>query len=356
MRLLYFYPKGDNAPATLSRELYSALKSQKDSDLHIIPYPYINFYQKDSFNLKMVLFNSNDFVGVHMTTSPFFAPTKRLLLHLIAILKKIPVILNYHGDIQIETINQFKNRSWINFLKYIPSYFFVSFFLKNAEIIIVNSYTMKNLVEKKYNVSNIAVIQNAITDFWFCKNESRIPLEGCPSIFYHGRLSYEKGVDLLIKGLAMSKRSEAVLYIAGSGEQLGYLKSIVKEEGIENNVKFLGKITKDQLRLYMSSVDLAIYPSRYESFSLAILEAFATLNGIVFYSNKAGINDFVNNMGFKLKSFNPNVDEIAKIIQDHSSPAEVTNLISMQKKFARLFEWNFVSSKYLQVYNELRKN
>ena len=178
-------------------------------------------------------------------------------------------------------------------------------------------------------------------------------MEGCPSIFYHGRLSYEKGVDLLIKGLAKSK-DQMILYISGIGDQLDYLKSIAAEEGISDNVKFLGKITNDELKMYLSSVDLAIYPSRYEPFSLAILEAFATLNGIVFYSNKAGINDFVNNMNFELKSFEPTVDEIANIIRSHYSAEEVDHIVSMQKKFAKFFTWDSVSAQYIQVYNELK--
>lgn len=351
---MYFYPKEDNAPAKLARELYSSLKNQKKLNQSISIYPYNKVYSEDSCSLKNFFFNSNDFIGVHITTSPFFAPTKRFLLHLIAILKKVPIIINYHGDIKIETMNQFKNRSWFSFIKYIPSYFFVPFFLKNTKRIIVNSYNMRYLVEKKYNVSNIYVIPNAIDDSWFCESKSKVHLEGCPSIFYHGRLSYEKGVDLLIKGLAKSKRSDAIIYIAGSGDQLDYLKSIVKEEGIENNVKFLGKLSTDQLKRYLPSADLAIYPSRYESFSLAILEAFTTLNGIVFYSNKAGINDFVDNMNFKLKSFEPTVDEIANIIRNHYSAEEIEYFVSMQKKFAKLFTWDSVSTQYLQVYNELK--
>ncbi|MGI5991510.1 MAG: glycosyltransferase family 4 protein [Methanosarcina sp.] len=354
MKLIYFYPKEDNAPANLARELYSAIKIQKDLNLCISLYPYNDLYPMDSCSLKDLLFSSNEFVCVHMTTSPFFVPTKRFLLHLVAILKRIPIILNYHGDIQIETMNQFKNNNWYNFFEYLPSFFFVSQFLKNAEKVVVNSYNMKCLVEKKYNVSNVCVIPNAINDFWFSESKSKIHLEGCPSIFYHGRLSYEKGVDLLIKGFAKSKRSGAILYISGSGDQLNYLKSIVEEEGIINNVKFLGKITHSQIKMYLLSADLAIYPSRYEAFSLAILEAFATLNGIVFYSNKAGINDFVDNMNFELRSFEPTVDEIANIIRNHYSAEEVEHIVSMQKKFAKLFTWDSVSTQYLQVYNELK--
>jgi glycogen synthase len=356
VKLLYFYPKEENAPATLARELYSALKNRKDSDLGITLYPYNNFYPTDSCSLKALISNSNDFDAVHITTSPFFAPTGRFFLHLVAIFKKMPIILNYHGDIQIETINQFRNGSVLNSLSYIPSYLFVSFFLQNAEKIIVNSYSMKSLVEKKYNVSNVCVVPNAISDFWFYENKPKIHLEGRPSIFYHGRLSYEKGVDLLIKGLAKSKNSEAILYIAGDGNQMNYLKSIVKKEGISNNVRFLGKVGRDQIRTYLSSADLAIYPSRYDSFSLAILEAFATINGIVFYSNKAGINDFANNMDFELKSFNPTIDEIANIIQNYYSFEEVKHLVLTQKEFANHFKWNLISTNYLQIYNELRKN
>nr|HRC79385.1 hypothetical protein [Bacteroidales bacterium] len=129
MKLIYFYPKTDNAPANLARELYSAIKIQKDLDLCISLYPCNDLYPMGSCSLIDLLFHSNDFIGVHMTTSPFFAPIKRFLLHLIAVLKGTPIILNYHGDIRIETMNQLKNKNWVNFLKYIPSYLFVSRFL-----------------------------------------------------------------------------------------------------------------------------------------------------------------------------------------------------------------------------------
>ncbi|MGB9927137.1 MAG: glycosyltransferase family 4 protein [Methanosarcina sp.] len=352
MKILYFFPKGDNAPAKLARELYFTITKKNMLNIDITPYPYNDKHLPSLYYLKE-LWHLREFTCVHITTSPFLAPNKRFLLHMVALLKKVPVVLNYHGDIRIETLNQFKNRDWIEFFKYIPSYLFVSFFLRNANIIIANSYSMKNLIENKYSVKYATVIPNALDDFWFSEIDRKVHLEGTPSIFYHGRLSYEKGVDLLLKGLSKSKKSKAILYIAGTGNQLNYLKNVIKEEAIEHNVRFLGEISKDQVKAYLSSVDIAIYPSRYDSFSLAILEAFAVLNGLVFFSNKAGINDFVDNMDFKLKSFNPTINEIAAIIQNYQFTTEARDLVFIQKQFAKLFRWDCISKKYLQVYKEL---
>lgn len=354
MKLIYYCSRNSNAPAKISSELYKHIVKKSDLNFSLVPYPTPVSRSCDIPEITNL--TSDEVFAIHITTSPFVAPTKRFLLHMRSIVRKIPIILNYHGDIRVETKNQLKNKSAYDFLKYIPSYLCVPFFLNNAHTVIVNSHSMKKMIIDKYKInSDVVVIPNAISDFWYHKKDSKMELDGTPSILYHGRLSHEKGVDILIKGFAKSKQSSAMLYIIGTGAQEKYLKDLVKKENVENNVRFLGHIPHDTLRSYFQSVDLAIYPSRYESFSLAILEALSTVNGTVFFSKEAGIYDFVKNMEFKLKSFSPSVENVSQIIKDYEYVDKDWTLVASQKEFSEKFRWDSIIEEYIKLYNSIFK-
>jgi len=218
---------------------------------------------------------------------------------------------------------------------------------------------MSNLVRSKYGVKNNVVIPNAIDDFWFDEsNKTNIELDGDPAFFYHGRLAPEKGVDLLIKGFAkaISKDSKAKLYISGDGPQRKQLEKMCVEFGVQKRVIFLGYIDLDQLKSYLSSVDAAIYPSIYEPFSLAILEAFSSVNGPVYYSSFAGIHDFVKRDGYDLNVFDPTIDNLTKIIKDIIEGNHDTQIAKQQKEFARRFTWDKIIDQYIRVYDNVLKN
>ncbi|MBU3107657.1 glycosyltransferase family 4 protein [Clostridium gasigenes] len=88
----------------------------------------------------------------------------------------------------------------------------------------------------------------------------------------------KKGQDILIKAMSVvtEEYNNVKCYFAGSEAQgdknkIDYLKDIVIELGLENNIFFLGNVI--DVPLLLSEMDIFVLPSRYEGFGLVIIEA-----------------------------------------------------------------------------------
>lgn len=364
MDLIYYYPLRGGAPANVARSVFMHLQERREE----LPFEDIKLYvaskyakkvQRHFDDFEVITYKDINSISrnsvIHIPVSPLIYPNSKFLLHLSAILRRRKLILNYHGDIRKEMQLNLKYEHSLN-VSNIPSYIAMPYLLKSADKLIVNSYLMSNLVKTKYGVKNCVVIPNGIDNFWFEENnETNVELEGSPIFFYHGRLSPEKGVDLLIKGFAeaIRKHSNAKLYIAADGSQREYLKNLCMKLGIERNVAFLGFLNKEKIKAYLKSVDAAIYPSIWDNFPLSFLEAFSSANCPVYFSKEAGIHDFVIRDGYRLKAFDPTVDDISNIIKDVIDGSSNNQIVKQQKEFARRYTWNKVINQYIELYNQI---
>jgi glycosyltransferase involved in cell wall biosynthesis len=364
MDLIYYYPTRTDAPANVARNVFECLYKQRKElpfeNLKLfVPFKHTKDVQKQFSDLEVVTYknlnNTSKNSVIHIPISPLVYPNSKFLLHLFAVLKKRKLILQYHGDIRTEMRLKFKYAHSLNIFD-IPSYILMPYLLKSADKMLVNSYLMSELVRSRYGVKNDAVIPNGIDGFWFEESdETNIELNGDPVFFYHGRLSPEKGVDLLMKGFskAIEGSSKARLYIAADGPQQKYLEDLCRNLRIEKNVMFLGYIKQKYIKTYLSNVDAAIYPSRYDSFSLAILEAFSSAKYPVYFSKLAGIYDFVVRDGYDLCVFEPTVDHISKIVEDVINGNYDLHMIKRQKEFVKRYTWNCVFNNYMKIYDDI---
>ncbi|HAU38755.1 MAG TPA: hypothetical protein DCX07_13695 [Phycisphaerales bacterium] len=93
------------------------------------------------------------------------------------------------------------------------------------------------------------------------------------TLLYVGRLSPEKGVDLLLE-LADQRRDVRVV-IAGDGPQRGALESAAAARGL-TNVRFVGHVPHERLGRLIAECAALVLPSRcYENSPHAMLEAMA---------------------------------------------------------------------------------
>ena len=115
-------------------------------------------------------------------------------------------------------------------------------------------------------------------------------------------------------------------------------------------VIFVGYIGQKDIKTYLSNVDAAIYPSRFDSFSLAILEAFSSANCPVYFSKQAGIHDFVLRDEYNLNVFEPTVENISKIIKEIVEGNYDRQVVEQQKEFARRYAWHRVIDQYIELY------
>lgn len=367
MNLIYYYPKSDiSLPATtaIARTLFKyLLKREKELPFEeimlFVPTKSVEEVQEQFNDLEVITYKSLDRVSnsaIHIPIIPLIFPNNKSLFYLYALIKRRKLILNFHGDLRIEMRFKFKYEHHLDTFC-IPSYIAWPYLLKSANKLIINSYLVSKLVQSKYRVKNEVVIPNAIDDFWFDRgNITNIVLDGdSTNLFYHGRLSSEKGVDLLIKGFSKAVRNSpnAKLYIAGNGLQQKYLENLCSKLEIKKKVVFLGHTRHEDIKSYLNNVNAAIYPSLFDAFSLAILEAFSSVNGPVYYSSFAGINDFVVRDGYDLNVFEPTVENISKIIKNVIDGNYDEQIVKKQKEFARRYTWDKVSTQYIKLYKEV---
>jgi len=118
-----------------------------------------------------------------------------------------------------------------------------------------------------------------------------------------GRLSKEKGFDVLVKSLDLLRKNGINFEcdIFGEGPERLMLKDLIKGCGLDGIVRLKGESYR--IRKELTNYDVLIVPSRTESFGIVVLEAYDA--GIpVIASNVPGLNETIisNKTGLLFKS------------------------------------------------------
>ena len=170
-----------------------------------------------------------------------------------------------------------------------------------------------------------------------------------------GRIEPLKGLDILIGAMAgLADTTDTRLLIVGGqfgrDRELGRLKSLVANMGIQDSVTFAGVVNQAELPTFYSAADVFVMPSYYESFGLAALEAMAC-GAPVIVSSAGGPNTFVTNgeSGYLIPWHcpEPYVQRLDMLLtnpglQEKMSRAAITK--------ARTMGWNTTASRTLDVY------
>lgn len=142
-------------------------------------------------------------------------------------------------------------------------------------------------------------------------------------LLYYGRLSNEKGIDLLLE--ALKKCPETYLKIAGIGLEEEKLKALSKKYKLENQVEFLGFKFGSELESLISSAKAVIIPSRWpENMPFTLLEALNAGTPVI-AARVGGLPEVIQD-GQNGFLFEPeNVDDLAaKINSLPSLPSDIS--------------------------------
>lgn len=106
---------------------------------------------------------------------------------------------------------------------------------------------------------------------------------------------YKKGMDILMKAWARvaPKHPQARLAVGGGGKALAKVVEWTKEYQITDSVEFLGPLKRSQVVKQMQMCDCFVLPSRYETFGVVYIEAFACGKPVIAVAN-GGPDDFVH--------------------------------------------------------------
>ena len=128
----------------------------------------------------------------------------------------------------------------------------------------------------------IKIMRNAIEVERFTYNEEirlqyrkNMQLEGKFVIGNTCRFEYVKNHEFLVRVFAEvhKKHLNTVLLLVGGGQNLSNIKKLVKEYGIEKDVRFLG--WRDDIENLYQAIDLYCLPSLFEGLPIVLVEAQA---------------------------------------------------------------------------------
>ena len=173
-------------------------------------------------------------------------------------------------------------------------------------------------------------------------------------LVYLGRLDPTKGVDLLIKALALMPDNAVSLDIYGISQGEGgkaYETQLSQLAKIDSRIHFFAPIPGDKILETLEQYDALVVPSRWmETGPLVVLEAFAAGISII-GSHLGGISELIQDGVNGVLVRNPTPEEWAKAIKAQSErntpKMESTKNVRTMKEVAQSME---------QKYKELLNN
>ena len=234
-----------------------------------------------------------------------------------------------------------------------------------ADRVIVCSYAMKEETKWIHRVpeEKIRVIPNGIwvknfdgfIDPWKdAKSKWGIGVYD-PLILYVGRMTYQKGPDLLLEAIPDVLRDypNAKFVFVGDGYMKPQLERRAKELNIIHAVRFTGYISDWDKTNLMKASECLVVPSRNEPFGIVVLEAWAcgkpviathgTGAGEIVWHDVTGLRVYKapNSIAWGIKEILRNPEHAKWMGKNGRNAAEKT------------FTWDNVAKETFKVYKEL---
>jgi glycosyltransferase involved in cell wall biosynthesis len=179
----------------------------------------------------------------------------------------------------------------------------------------------------------------------------RVPASELQSdVIYVGRLARHKNVDQLIRAVGIVKQQLPGVraLVIGDGPEMDGLKSLVRSQNLEENVRFLGFVEDyNEALALMKSSRVFVMPSTREGFGLAALEANACGLPVVTVKHRMNaVTDLVSENNGVVCS--PTEKDLARAIL--SAHQKSTRMRGQCMEAARRYDWNEISLRAERVY------
>ncbi len=176
-----------------------------------------------------------------------------------------------------------------------------------------------------------------------------------PTILFCGRLSYQKGPDLLVRAIpdVLRERWDAKFLFVGEGDMKGECERLVRDLGVEHACRFLGYLPSSTKEELMNACDIICLPSRNEPFGMVVLEAWDAGKPVVATDAVTIIKNFEDGL---LAYIQP--ESLAWCIKRLlNNPDEMKRLAANgMNRIAQEFSWDKIAAKTIKVYEDVLKS
>lgn len=212
-----------------------------------------------------------------------------MLIPLLKIRMKKKIIYIARESNTVSVINQQEKYTIIMNLLYKYYYSHFDYIIAQAEYMkndLIENYNLdKNKIQVIYNpvdIEKINVLANKVRTNVFASNKI--------NLLAVGRLSYQKGFDILLKALIYLDE-RFFLTILGTGNEYENLKEQIIFANLEHKVCLKG--FEDNPYPYMKQADILILSSRFEGFPNVVLESNACNTPVIAFNCPGGIEEII---------------------------------------------------------------
>ncbi len=185
--------------------------------------------------------------------------------------KGVPFLLTYHNDLV-------KGNFFLNLICKVYYLFLGDKTLnESTKIIATSDYYSNHSPYLKKRLKRIAIVSPGINlpkDTTFLKNKNKILFVGQLDKTHH-----HKGLNYLIESVSLAKNKikDIQLSIIGTGDNLQEYEKKVKELNLAKEIKFLGRLSDEDLSTNYSTSQIILLPSynRSEGFGMVLIEGMA---------------------------------------------------------------------------------
>ena len=236
----------------------------------------------------------------------------------------------------------------------------------NAWRVIVCSDYMRREVERALQCSGdkVDAIYNGIraekkqhqTDFDYWNFRRYFANDREKIVYYVGRMSYEKGVAVLINAApkVASEMGGYVKFVIIGGGNTDSLKRQAWNLGVWDKFYFTGFMSDEALDKFQTVADCAVFPSLYEPFGIVALESFAARVPVV-VSDTGGLPEVVHHTKTGVVTYAGNADSLAwGILEVLKNPGYSQWLIdNAYQDLDKRFSWHKLAQQTVSVYDRV---
>lgn len=214
---------------------------------------------------------------------------------------------------------------------------------KAALIFTVSEFSKGRIVDwSGINPDKVKVVYNGVSSAFHQDVQPYLP--GFPYIFIVGNRKLHKNEDRALRAFAQANIDKNI-HVLFSGKPSDRLANTAKELQIEDRVKFLGRLSEDELASTYKGALCLLFPSLYEGFGLPVIEAMACGTPVI-TSNTTSLVEIANN---SCELIDPTkIEQISKAIE------KILDNIELRKKYVEYGLINIQAYKWCDSKERLK--
>jgi len=182
------------------------------------------------------------------------------------------------------------------------------------------------------------------------------------ALLFVGRVVEKKGLRFLVEAMPeiLAKHPDAILRVAGDGQELSDLKNLASQIGVADRIQYLGAVPNENLAVLYQTSDVVVFPSVVadggdrEGFGLVLVEALGCECAVV-ATDLPAMQDIVEDERTALIVPQRSAQHIANAVVRLFDDSELRYCLGKTGRRAveKRFDWDKVTKEYAKIYTKI---